>query len=96
MDETLPHLLSCASPGSSQHQTTALSELQKDLKALNTPQEVVDAIAHGMIVWTNPQQGEQVQVHALTAGSLRGPDVLLMTAFSEQFHSIGWFQLLME
>jgi hypothetical protein len=34
-------------------------------------------------------------VHATTVGSLKGPDILLTAAFTEQFHNIGWYHMLM-
>jgi hypothetical protein len=94
-DETLPHLPSCASPSSTKYHDKALLELQNNLIAINTPQEVIKALIHGMLLWIASQQGEHTRPTALTAGSLRGPDVLLTMAFVEQFHSIGWYHLLM-
>jgi hypothetical protein len=57
--------------------------------------EVIDAIKYGMLQWIAGQQGEHTTVHALTAGSLRGPDISLTMAFTDQFHTIGWYHLLM-
>ncbi len=42
-------------------------------------------------MWINNQGAEQHPAHAPTVGSLRGPDVLLTTAFTEQYNSIGWY-----
>ncbi len=43
------------------------------------------------MISTSPQLAD----HTFTVGSLRGPDVLLSAAFTDQFHSIGWHHLLM-
>jgi hypothetical protein len=53
------------------------------------------AINHGIQMWIGTQTDPQLQVHALTAGSLKGPDVLLTAAFTEQLKSIGWYHFLM-
>lgn len=74
-DESLPHLLSCASPCSAQNRNKALLELQTNLKAISTLLEVVNALTHCMFLWIAAQQGEQTSVNALIAGSLRGPDI---------------------
>jgi hypothetical protein len=68
--------------------------LKKDLFSINTPVEVIDAIMHGMDMWECSQSTQQLPVHALTAGSLKGSHVLLTAAFTNQFHSIGWQHLL--
>ncbi len=60
------------------------------LEIWNTLVEVIDAITHGMLMWQCSLTNPQVQVHALTVGSLCGPQVPLTTAFTDQFHSIGW------
>jgi hypothetical protein len=61
-NETLPHLLSCQSPGSIEQRDKALITRQKDLRAINTPQEVIDAISHGIIMWIKTQHEEQTSV----------------------------------
>lgn len=94
-EESLPHLLSCDSDSAMEHRNKALLELQSNLKTINTPMEVIDAIKYGMLQWIAGQQGEHTTVHALTAGSLRGPDISLTMAFTDQFHTIGWYHLLM-
>jgi hypothetical protein len=88
--ETLPHILSCRSAGSIENREKALEVLKTDLLSINTPTEVVAAIYHGIQMWIGTQTNPQLQVHTLTVGSLKGPDVLLTAAFTEQFKSIGW------
>jgi hypothetical protein len=53
---------------------------------------VLEAILLGINTWIASAFDPTVRVHAPTAGSLHGGDTLLITAFMEQYHSIGWFQ----
>jgi hypothetical protein len=92
-DETLHHVLSCSSTTAADHRDQALQELQKDLKRINTPLEVVDALSHGTVMWLKRQVDPDCTVRALTVGSLKGTDMLLTMAFNEQFHTIGWHNL---
>ena len=85
--ETLPHILSYGSAGSVDSREKALVVLNTDLPSINTPIEVIDAINHGIQMWIGTQ--------TLTVGSLKGPDVLLTAAFTEQIKSIGWYHFLM-
>jgi hypothetical protein len=94
-EETWAHVFTCGSKGSIESRIIALQVLQKDLAAINTPEEVIAAITHGMEMWERSQTHPQLPVHALTAGSLCGPKVLLTAAFTDQFHSIGWQHILM-
>ncbi len=73
----------------------ALSLLQTDLLAINTPSTVIDAITHGIIEWGKQQQDPNHPVHALTRGSLNGPDMLITMAFTDQLNNIGWSHLLL-
>jgi hypothetical protein len=66
-----------------------------DLLTINTPPKVVEAIIYGTEQWINNQAAAHHTVHAPTVGSLRGPDILLTAAFTEQYQSIGWYHLLM-
>jgi hypothetical protein len=93
--ETLQHILSCTSQGSTETREAALRTLETDLTSINTPPQVTEAIAYGIQTWINNQNNEQTSAHAPTVGSLRGPDVLLTAAFHEQYHSIGWYHLFM-
>ena len=94
-DETLQHILSCTSSGSAEARKNALLTLQTDLTALDTPPPVLEAILHGTNMWIINQGDEHRPVHATTVGSLKGPDILLTAAFTEQFHNIGWCHMLM-
>ncbi len=71
-----------------------LHELHKDLKSINTPSDVMDTIFHGIQMWINRQTNQGSNIRALTAGSLKGTDMLLTMAFNEQFHTIGWNNML--
>jgi hypothetical protein len=95
-EESWAHVFTCGSPGSIENRTMAIKELQKDLVSINTPEEVIAAMTHGMHMWERFQTNLHLRIHALTVGSLRGPPVLLTAAFTDQFHSIGWQHLLMD
>jgi hypothetical protein len=90
MDETFARVLSCSSNASNEHRNQALQELQKDLKSTNTPSAVEDAMYHVINMWLCQQNDPECVVQALTAGSLKGSDMLLTMAFHEQFHTIGY------
>lgn len=93
--ETMAHVLTCQSPGAAANRAQALSILQADLAAINTPSQVIDAINHGTLEWERTQRQPHTSVHAKTRGSLQGPDMLLTMAFTDQFQNIGWLHLLM-
>jgi len=89
-EETMQHVFSCPHPDASLHRQQALEDLLKTLRAIQSPNPVIEAIEHGFNQWhTNPLCR---QVRAVTAGSLRGPDAVLTSAFHEQFREIGWYQ----
>ena len=88
--ETVSHVLLCSSLGSTETRSTHLKVLQTDLKSINTPKEVIDALIHGIKMWETTPTNSNVNVRALTVGSLRAPDVLLTAAFTDQWASIGW------
>jgi hypothetical protein len=90
-EETLEHVLTCNHPTTRTCCDECLLQLEKDLQQINTPNIVICTILHGFSDWLLGQQSSRSQ--ALTVGSLRGSDMLLTTAYTEQFHSIGWFQL---
>jgi hypothetical protein len=46
-------------------------------------------------MWVHHQTEEELRVRAPMVGSLRGPNVLLTAAFTEQFQSIGWYHFLL-
>ena len=94
-EESWTHIFTCGSEGSIESRKASLTELQKNLLTINTPPEVIAAFVYGMEMWEQSQTNPQLQVHALTVGSLRSSHVLLTAAFTEQFHTIGWQHLLM-
>jgi hypothetical protein len=91
-EESFEHVLVCGSTASSSSRASALQELTIGLEKINTPEQVLEAIILGLNTWITSASDPTVRVHAPTAGSLRGGDMLLTTAFMEQHHSIGWFQ----
>jgi hypothetical protein len=93
--ETLPHVLSHQSSGASKSRALALSVLQADLTTIGTPPSAIAAITHGTLEWECTQRQQEYFVHAITRGSLQGPDMLLTRAFTDQFHTIGWTHFLM-
>jgi hypothetical protein len=93
IDETITHVLSCLSTSAAEYRNQALQQPQKDLKSINTPSEVVEALSHGTTMWLRRQIDPYCAVRALTAGTLKGTDMLLTMAFNKQFHTIGWRNL---
>ena len=91
-EESFEHVLVCGSTASSSSRASALQELTIGLEKINTPEQVLEAIILGLNTWITSASDPTVRVHAPTAGSLHGGDMLLTTAFMEQHHSIGWFQ----
>jgi hypothetical protein len=94
-EETLAHVFSCTSDGSTENCLKDISTLQDDLASIKTPPKVISTIVHGITMWVRHQTEEDLRVHALMVGSLRGPEVLLTAAFTEQFQSIGWYHFLL-
>jgi hypothetical protein len=94
-EETLAHVFSCDSDGSTEHRLKAISNLQDDLASIKIPPAVTSAIIHGFTMWVHHQTEEDLRVHAPTVGFQRGLDILLTAAFTEQFHSIGWYHFLL-
>jgi hypothetical protein len=90
-EETLEHVLNCDYPATRTCRNECLLQLEKELQQINTPNIVVCTILHGFSDWLLGHR-QSSRSHALTVGSLHGSDMLLTTAYTEQFHSIGWFQ----
>jgi len=86
-EETMEHLFTCPHPDAKKSRQQSLSDLQDNLRMINTPIPVIEAIIHGYTVWE--QDPTRRSIRALTAGSLRGPDAVLTSAFREQFSEIG-------
>ena len=90
-EESLPHVLTCSHTDAINHREKALGNLKATLQAIATPWPIIDAILCGFSIWT--KDPTTTQARAPTAGSLRGPDAILTTAFREQFHEIGWYHM---
>jgi len=90
-EETLQHVFTCNHSSASAHRTLCLDKMFRTLENAQTPQPVLDSLKYGFHTWMeNPtRQG----VRAPTAGSLRGPDAVLTSAFTEQYQNIGWFHM---
>jgi hypothetical protein len=63
-DETLDHVLSCSSEGSTEHRQKAMSLLEADLVSIKTPVEVISAILHGITMWVRLQTETDLRVYA--------------------------------
>jgi hypothetical protein len=90
-EETLLHVFTCPHPTAQLQRHQSLENLTKNLSSISTPIPVIDAIVHGFTQWN--LDPNNYQIRSLTAGSLRGPDAVLTTAFYEQVKDIGWFHL---
>jgi len=90
-EETLQHVFTCMHPSAVEHRQARLSELLNDLTKAGTPDPIVQAVRHGFLCWV--QKPTSTDIRSLTAGSLRGPDAVLTTAFLEQVQHIGWYHL---
>ncbi len=92
VEETFEHVLTCKHPSTTSFRDTCLAQLDRDLNHINTPSKVVSALLHGFLEWSHSDRPSS-QSRAPTAGSLRGPDIILTSAYTEQFQSLGWYQL---
>lgn len=92
-EETIQHVYTCSHPAAAQFRQNSLEELQQNLRNISTPSPVIEAILHGFTEWE--QDPTSHDIRALTAGSLRGPDAVLTSAFHEQLRDIGWLQFCM-
>jgi hypothetical protein len=72
--------------GSKTAQKTKLAQLISGLRRINTPEYVITTNLHGLHCWTSNQATEKVLPPS--AGSVLSWDVLLVSAFHEQFHGI--------
>jgi hypothetical protein len=91
-EETFQHVLSCTSSYTVTHRAQALADLVTGLTTAQTPPAIIEAIRYGTIQWEKTSPG---RVHAPTAGSLYHTDILVTAAFTEQYYTIGWYQLLL-
>jgi len=89
-EEKFHHVLTCTNHEASCHCHDLLSQLEAKLLEIGSPSSIVTSIIHGIHCW----HGDHTVSHpwALVAGSLWPADMLLMSAFYEQFHTITWYQ----
>jgi hypothetical protein len=90
VEETFEHVLQCTSPQTAEFRQTQLLDLQIKLRRITTPIPVIDAIMHGFQEWLSPPPHRS---RAPTYGSLLKADILVTSAYYEQFHHLGWFSL---
>jgi hypothetical protein len=88
-EETFIHVLSCADGSTANHHDLAQAQLTSSLNHIGTPKQIIEAIEHGFKNWLHPIH----PVRAPMAGQLGSIVALLMIAFHEQFHDIGWLHL---
>jgi hypothetical protein len=89
-EEILYHVFKCQHPELAIHRKEALAALTKSLERAKFASEVIRSIEHGFTQWELQTEG---RVRAPTVGSLQGTDVVLVSAFHEQYNMIGWFHL---
>jgi hypothetical protein len=87
-EESFHHLLTCPDSSMVDCRVAALDNLLTSLKAIGTPNQIVDALKHDFQSWDMVSHPV-----ALTAGQLGASATLLTTAFHEQVHHIGWLHL---
>jgi uncharacterized protein with HEPN domain len=83
-------VLCCQLPQTIQHRRLLLANLSTQLRKIQTPLPVIAGIMKGFKDWEEKPSGRS---RAHTYGSLLGPDILLTSAYYEQFYQLGWFQL---
>jgi hypothetical protein len=88
-EETIHHVLTCPAQTATSTREEQIQQLCNNLLAIHTPEKVIQAVLHGFTQWIHPTRNPP---QAPTAGSLLGPDILLTTAYYEQFHNLGWYQ----
>jgi hypothetical protein len=83
------HLHLCSHPDTVNNRQASLDDLERTLHSIDTPQTITAAITYGFENWCHAPPSQHIR--ALTAGSLRGPDAVLTSAFHEQVRDIGWY-----
>jgi hypothetical protein len=91
-EETFQHVLKCTSASTQSARQEALLRLEKLLVTIGTPALVISVIMGGFRDWLDPAFQETRRSRPATFGSLRPVDILITQAYTEQFHSIGWYQ----
>jgi len=92
-EETMRHVLTCSHPLASQHHDKEMTTLFRVLQTTHTPQQIIETIQFGFNRWWSDPNSTEARPP--TAGSLRGPDAVLTSAFLEQFCDIGWYHMCM-
>jgi hypothetical protein len=89
VEETLQHVFTCSHHDAVNNRQASLDDLERTLHSIDTPQTIIAAITYGFENWCRAPSSQHIR--ALTAGSLRGPDAVLTSAFHEQVREIGWY-----
>jgi len=89
VDEDFVHVLTCTDPRATKNRQELLFQLEKDLTNIHTPKVVLQTILQVFHYWLKPIT---TRSRAPTVGSLAGPDILLTSAYHEQFHTLSWYQ----
>ncbi len=90
VSETSNHVFACNSESASSFRAEQLDVLIGDLKAAGTPDDLSEAILHGIKSWCQIQQGLQLTQRSPTYGSLNPISVAVTQAYSEQTRLLGW------
>jgi hypothetical protein len=91
--ETFQHVLLCKHPDMRQHRTDALHILSDQLSKIHTPPPITESMLHGFRCWSKELTSSHPR--SLVAGSIRSSDIVLTSAFHEQYHKLSWFQFCM-
>jgi len=91
-EETLEHVLQCSYGPTVVVRQDGLEQLENRLKTMGTPPPVIKVIMEGFSDWMDPQFPATRRSRPSTFGSLNPTDILLTQAYSDQYHTIGWFQ----
>jgi len=91
-EETLEHVLRCSYGPTVVVRQDGLKQLENRLKTMGTPPPVIKVIMEGFSDWMDPQFPAARRSRPSTFGSLNPTDILLTQAYSDQYHTIGWFQ----
>jgi hypothetical protein len=89
-NETFQHVLLCMHLDIRQHRTDALGILAEQLSKIHTPPQIQESILHSFRCWS--KEVSSSRPCSLMAGSLCPLDIILTSAFHEQYHQLSWFQ----
>jgi len=91
-EETFEHVIRCQFGLTTIARIDSLSQLENKLKHIGTPLPVIQVIMGGFKDWLDPHFPAGARSRPGTFGSILPADVLLTQAYSDQYHTIGWYQ----